>query len=303
MSTPIRHVLAATDLSPLSLHAVDRALQLAAAHGARCTLMHALGLDPLDSLREWLGSRADELTRLAQAHQREALLRIAADSARNPGVAVEVHLEPGAPTRAVPTAVAALNPDLTVIGARGEGALRRVLVGSTASRLLRTTTCPLLLVRKPCASAYRRDLVAVDFSPASEIAIRCVRQLLPQAQLLLLHVLVLPYEGMLRAVGVASDEFERAREDARKDALRRMRTLAAAAGLDEQQCTLVVDTGDAAQRLALRAEMHGCDLIVAGKHGTHTLHELLIGSVTKRLVEEADVDMLVVVDHRPVPIA
>jgi len=302
MSTPIRHVLAATDLSPLSLHAVDRALQLAAAHGARCTLMHALGLDPLDSLREWLGSRADELTRLAQAHQREALLRIAADSARNPGVAVEVHLEPGAPTRAVPTVVAALNPDLTVIGARGEGALRRVLVGSTASRLLRTTTCPLLLVRKPCGAAYRRALVAVDFSPASEIAIRTVRQLLPHTEIMLLHVLVLPYEGMLRSVGVASDEFEQAREDARKDALRRMRALAANAGLDEQECPMLVETGDAAQRLALRAEMHGCDLIVAGKHGTHTMHELLIGSVTKRLVEEADVDMLVVVDRRPVPV-
>mgnify|MGYP006203569511 CR=1 FL=1 len=42
----MQHIFAATDLSPLSQHAVDRGFQLAQVTGARYTVMQALGLEP-----------------------------------------------------------------------------------------------------------------------------------------------------------------------------------------------------------------------------------------------------------------
>ena len=44
---PLHHVLVATDLSPASLHGLDRALEIARATAARCTVMTALGLEPV----------------------------------------------------------------------------------------------------------------------------------------------------------------------------------------------------------------------------------------------------------------
>ena len=44
---------------------------------------------------------------------------------------------------------------------------------------------------------------------------------------------------------------------------------------------------------------YDADLIVVGKHGTHITEELLLGSVTKHVLAEAQGDVLVVADTRP----
>jgi len=48
---PVTRILAATDLSAPARHAMDRGFQLAAASGARYTVLHALHLGALDTLR------------------------------------------------------------------------------------------------------------------------------------------------------------------------------------------------------------------------------------------------------------
>ena len=47
---PITRIVAVTDLSCASLHAVDRGFLLAKATGAQLTVIHALGLDTLGQL-------------------------------------------------------------------------------------------------------------------------------------------------------------------------------------------------------------------------------------------------------------
>lgn len=41
-----------------------------------------------------------------------------------------------------------------------------------------------------------------------------------------------------------------------------------------------------------------CDLIALGKHGAHVAEDLLLGSVTKHVLMEAQADTLVVPDPR-----
>lgn len=293
---PVRHLFAATDLSPASLQAVDRGFQIAAATGARYTVMHALGLDALGPLANLLGEKASAVALKAREGQQAALQAIASDPARSQGVAADVLVTEGMATSAVPEQVARAQADVVVIGPKGRSTLRHLVIGSTASRLLRKSRSTVLVVKNPGGAPYRRLLIPVDFSPGSEQSIRLARAIAPQAHIVLLHVFDVPFEGMLEYAGVSQDEIHRYRAEARVRALAQLRELAARAGLAEGDFITSVEHGDAVQHILAQEEQSACDLIVMGKHGTHVTEELLLGSVTHRVLAESRADMLVVVD-------
>lgn len=299
----IRHILAATDLSSSSLEAVDRGFLVAAATGARYTVLHALGLDALAPMRALLGGRAEAVAaRLVEDAQR-ALAQAVAESATAHGVQPQLQVAQGAAVDAVPRHVPAA--DLVVLGAHGSGFLQRMLLGSTTSRLLRTSKCPVLVVKQEPRHAYRRVLVPMDFSAGSRLSIEYARRVAPQADLLLLHVFEVPFEGKMQFAGVGEDLVLQYRNEMRERSTRQLHAQAAAAGLQPEDYTAVVLHGDAVREIIIHEERDHCDLIVLGKHGTHVTEELLLGSVTKRVLAESLGDVLVVVDPNapPVPFA
>lgn len=85
MTTTINSILAATDLSELSLHAVDRGFQIAYEAKAQYTVMHALGLDALGPLRNLLGDEAENISRKIVEQQQIILQSITSEPARNRG--------------------------------------------------------------------------------------------------------------------------------------------------------------------------------------------------------------------------
>lgn len=56
--TPIRNILAATDLSPLARHAVMRAALVASGLGARLSLQHVVSFGAFDALRQLVDADA-----------------------------------------------------------------------------------------------------------------------------------------------------------------------------------------------------------------------------------------------------
>jgi len=297
----IRHILAATDFSPASRHAVDRALALAHATGARCTVLHAAGLDGAGSLRELLGGEAEAVAARVIDNARRQLQELVARPARDHQVDPALQVEEGLAATVVPQRAAELDADLVVVGSRGAGTLRRLLVGSTASRLLRRSRCPVLVVKTPWQGPYRRALVAVDFSPASAAALRLAGELAPEAHIELLHVFDVPYEGMLQTAGVTPEVIHGYRLQARQRALQQLHGLVASAGMDRDRCTVSVEHGDASAVALERAARGHHELVVMGKHGTHVTEELLLGSVTHRVLSECVADLLVVVDRQLPP--
>ena len=293
----IRRVVTATDLSEASLRAVERAMGIAALTGSHCTVVHALGLDALGPLSEVIGALADSATGKMIARQRAVLEPLVAESARHYGISADLHVVPGLATSEVPAQIRAVCANLVVIGARGRGVLRHIFVGSTASRLLRKSHCPVLVVRGSGRDPYRRVLIAVDFSPASASSVRYAREMAPGAEIMLLHVLDVPFEGMLHYAGVSGDVVDHYRRTARETAVNGMREIARAAGLPDGGWAMLVEQGDATTTILRAQADRGCDLVVMGKHGTHVTEELLLGSGTKRVLAEAPGDVLVVVHH------
>jgi len=301
MKTP-QTILVATDLSAPARHAVARAFHLAAGSGGELCILYAMELDAIDSLREMLGDDLLSVKAALNGDARTRLDQLTGDAAINRGVAARTRIAAGNPLATIADEADALDADLLVLGARGESFLRHAMLGSTAARLLRKSSRrPVLVVKQPPHEDYRSVLVAVDFSPVSIQAIRTARRLAPAADLVLLHAFELPYEGKLALAGVDAEVIRRHVTTEAEICRRRLRELAAAAGLAPVDYSGRVMHGDPAQQIAALEQEYDCDLIVVGKHGSHIAEELLLGSVTKHVLAEAQGDVLVICDPREAP--
>ena len=159
----------------------------------------------------------------------------------------------------------------------------------------------LSIVRQSVHERYRRLLVPVDFSQWSAAAVALARRVAPDATLVLMHALELPFEGKLRYAGVGDGAVQAYREGARGEAAERLRTLAAQSGVPPAQLRLSMPAGaDPWVLVAQEEQEHDCDLIVIGKHGANAIEELLLGSTTNTVIAETGADVLVCTRNEPV---
>jgi nucleotide-binding universal stress UspA family protein len=147
ISPRLRTIAVGFDGSPQSRAALDLARDLASAAGARLQLLWVVPSPiPLDSWTD-RAVAISERDRAERDRAREQMAEIVA--AYGPDVVGET--APGIAHEEL--AQLCYEADLLVVGSRGEGAMRRLLRGSTSTRLAREAPCPVLLV--PPSSAPR----------------------------------------------------------------------------------------------------------------------------------------------------
>ncbi len=287
-------LLVATDFSAPAERAAERAASLARALGCPLHLLHVTQHSLMDEMRAWLDNSGLWQERLAGQTTlalNEAAARLQA-GADHP-LAVQTHALEGATVATVWAQAEALDAGLVVIGRRGSSPLHHLVIGTTAERLLRKAPRPLLVVQNEAQQPYQRVLLPLDFSPWSEQAIALTRRLVPQAHLVLLHSFAIPFEEKLRFAGVDDATLDHYRERARRDARDHLEALVDRHGLQPDEFTLCLTEGDAPLHILGTARERVCDLIVIGKHGRQAAEELLLGSVTKHVLAEAECDVLV----------
>ncbi|MDP2452155.1 MAG: universal stress protein [Polaromonas sp.] len=289
---PMNSILAATDFSAPARHAADRAARLAHETGAQLTLMHTVSGRALDELRQWLGAgHAAEAQLLEDAGQQ--LRKLAEELASTRRVKTQTHLATGPVVTEIEREADAVQASLVVLGARGAGFLRRLVLGTTSERLLKHTHRPVLVVKQTPHEPYRRVLVALDFSPWSVHAIALARRVAPNARLVLLHAFEVPFEGKLRVAGVDTATIEHYRRQAGALATQQLHHIAQQAGLAPGHWDARVIEGDPWQRIVEQEQECDCDLVVLGKHGRSAAEELFLGSVTRSVLTEGSGDVLV----------
>jgi nucleotide-binding universal stress UspA family protein len=292
-------ILAGTDLSAPARHAVERACLLAAQQGSALEVVHALDLDALDALRELFGANLATVRAGLEAEASRQLEPHVADASRAAGITATARVLSGTPLAVIGRVAEALDAGLVVLGARGTSFLRHAVMGTTVSRLLRKSgRQPVLVVRQAPRGPYRTALVSVDFSPVSAALIEAARRWAPSARIVLLHAFELPYESLLSRAGIDAQEIARLLASEMQRRRDRLCDLATEAGLTALDYRAVVAHGEPAQRVIAMEQECDADLIVLGKHGTHLTEELLLGSVTRHVLDAAQGDLLVVSDTR-----
>jgi len=290
--TRLGPILVATDFSAHARHATDRAARLAQETHSSLTLMHVFPGEPLARIQEWLGASSEPEQKMRdEAHH--TLRQLASDVASTRHVEVRTEDATGSAVDEILRVANALDAQLLVLGARGAGFLRRLVLGTTSERLMRRTARPLLVVRQSPHEPYRRVLVAVDFSSWSREALMLARRVAPNAHLVLLAVFQVPFEEKMRFAGVEAATVDLYREKARAQATQGVLELAQQAGLSPRQWEPRVVEGDASLRIVENEQTRDCDLVVLGKHGQSAAADLLLGSVTKHVLAEGSTDVLI----------
>ena len=286
--TPFTSILAATDFS------VDGATPCAVrrcwhAHGARLKLLHVLDPAGCKPLREWFSPSIDIELKAAQA--RESLRRFAVEIAGRYDVSTSVELMVGEPLETLLRA--SERADLLVLGRRGRSRFKAWLLGRTADRLLRTCRRPVLVVRTPAERAYRRVLVPVDFTAASDAALRLAARLARDGGLHVYHAINSHRDAVLRDADGPEHSIRESRLRQSRDPCAHARK-AVRLGLDSTRTGFAVAHGHPVWSTLSHARRLGADLLVAGKQGQSTLGEFLLGSVSRHLLAESGCDMLIV---------
>jgi nucleotide-binding universal stress UspA family protein len=293
MTTRLNHLLVATDLSAPARRAAERAALLSQETGAPLELLHVANLAPLERLRLLMMESPEALQQRVLERARQKLCDLGAALLTRYGISPGVRAVAGDLLAELAMEADVRLSDLIVCGARGESFMRHILLGSTAERMLGKTKCPMLVVKQVAHEPYRTVLVPVDFSPSSLVAIRSARLLAPRAEIVLLHAFEVPFEGHLRYASVDADTIRHYRVVARKEAVEKAHALARQAGLPPHSVRYVVLHGNPASCILAQEQEQNCDLLVMGKHGESALEDLLIGSVTKRILAESQCDVLI----------
>ena len=279
-------ILHPTDFSETADHARGVAVDLASRHGATLHLFHG----QLLHLHEPTKPPLDACAAVATAQAARLVERD--PTRRRPDVRVS-HLPGLSAFDAIMERVSQLQPDLIVMGTHGRTGLGRLLMGSTAEKVLRHAPGNVVTVK----SAVRprdpgeplRILVPVDLSDGSAQALDTARRLArdTDARLHLLHV-VEPIPA-LHYTGNVEGRFD-LDDDLRQRIERSLREWSGDIG----GARWSVAEGSAPAEIARIARNTQADLVVMGTRGLTGLAHMLIGSVTERVCRSCETPVLVV---------
>lgn len=278
-------LLCATDLLPKSEAAIDRAGLLAQQLGAQLSLLHVVS--PATSERNLEQALQMAITTL---HSR----------ARPPqwrhGPLADVAVRTGSPARLIRETIDEHSPDLLIIGPHRKRAVRDVLEGTIAEKILGTRQCPLLIVQGKADADYRNVLLALDISAECGAAVRAAESLVLSSttQAMVMHVCEPPYQGMLRSAGVSSDEVVSYVEGSRREAVTLVRDLLKRESANHSRYGVVIGDSHPAPAIRRAIEMYQPDLLVMGTGGVGRMRRALIGSVANQILDTAECDVLVV---------
>jgi len=297
METYPTTILLATDGSPDAVLAEQIATDLQTRSAADLHLVHAwqpitVGRDPLS------GIAPEESYRLFRADA-EATLAASADRiARAGGRVSGRHLRLGPPAREIVALSGELGADLAILGSRGLGPVRRLVLGSVSEAVAHDARCPTLIVRNgaaawPPARIIAGDDGSADATRAASLGLALAR--LYGAALTLARAVPEepdpPWYDAARRAALArlhDDATARARDAVAEHAYRLI-------GEGGRVPDVVVTKGDPAALLLELAEARPePTLIAVGCRGLGPLGRLRLGSVSTTIIHAARGPILIV---------
>lgn len=215
------------------------------------------------------------------------------------------HIYSGRPFEKICKLAREIDADLIVLGSRGYTGLKKVLLGSTAERVIRFAPCPVLvprgqryktLIRFPgrLRLKLKNILVPVDFSDCSVAAVNYAVFLADKfkASLEMLYS-VQEYAGFLtqnRMSGAMAASREADRQAAQKqmEEFKRIHVPRRAA------CRTEILSGYPVDQICAQSRRPEVDLLVISTHGRRGFQHAIMGSVAEQVARYAECPVLTI---------
>jgi nucleotide-binding universal stress UspA family protein len=213
----------------------------------------------------------------------------------------------GEPAAQLASAAKELGADVIVLGRAGQRAAARAgrQLGTTADRLVRSASVPVLVTARTPGDTPRTVFAAIDDSEISESVLAWGAYLTRKldARLTALHVV----DRGEQAAEQLSDGDERDAATAREHALRDaadawLRSRVSAAGFNPSHTDIAVAVGDPRHELLAAASCLEAGLIVIGRQGADGSERTGLGSLTRAALRPSTRPVLVVPPAEPSPI-
>ena len=297
----IKKILVPVDFSRPSIEAVKYATSIAAEFGAELHLVYVHSDDEPGVVSPPMGllMTCDEAIRSAQKHLRELPakheIRFRVD---------HCHVVCGRPFEEICKLAETIAADLIVLPTRGNSGLKRLVLGSTAERVVRFAKCPVLIPRGKkfrlgaldCEHAdfvVAKILVPLDFSQCSLVGLDYAAVLARHfsAKLCLFHA-VFPYDRMIAPDSIGN--VLTATDQLVDVANEQMILLKTRTSLRDLEIETRVAVGYPVDQIVSQTGNDEFNLIISTTHGRAGFTHALIGSVAEHIVRYAECPVLIV---------
>jgi universal stress protein E len=287
--------LAAEELDAPTREAIKRGIWLAERLRAKITFFSAI-----DVSAHTQALLHDDFGKVSQTVDDEGnrVLQVLVAEARQAGVAADCQLKFGGAWQEIIHEVQRANHDLVVLGTRDLGLAQRMLVGSTANKLLRLCPSAVWVTRPDHNWDDLNILIASDFS---DVSIEAVHKgvnagRLAEGKVHMLHALEHQHDSRLWHSGVNRDKLEEYHEKARTEAEHLLhdqlsqtdyRTL-------KHGVQVHVKEGPADMVILDAIEKFDIDVLVMGTVARSGISGLFIGNTAERLLPELTCSVLAI---------
>jgi len=209
---------------------------------------------------------------------------------------VEAVVVDKAPVEAILDEAARFAANAIVLGWRGHGAIRRLLMGSVSRGVVRGAKCAVLVVRR--SLRVRRIVVGLDGSPTAKRALAFVFGLVPSddGRVILLtavSMMLTPSRPLVPGAGAVAREVKRTNAMREKAAMKELNRAAARLTRAGWQTRPVLTRGEPLRDLLGAVASGRAQLLVVGARGTSRIHHLLLGSVAEGALDRSPVPVLI----------
>lgn len=283
----LKSILLATDFRQASDEAAEVAVQLASKFGARVTLLHVL-----EPMSHWQAAR-DELRELAAVATGK--LNTLAGRLRSQGVDLdELPIVEGSLANTIVQKAAEIDADLIVMGAGALSRFERYSIGPVAAAAIEHAVQPVLAVRPGGPSArFQRILCPVDQSGAAARGLRNAIRLAKAFGGQLVVLTVVP-EPTLMVAAATTGQWSDATTRLKSQWHGEFEKFLTESVLGDVTVTKDVRLGRPHEQIVIAAAEHKADLIVMGATGRTGLARVLVGSTTRRVMEQLPCSLLTV---------